>query len=198
MRIKSIKLIAYIAFPLFVCTVVYIVFLRPARVWTTTTISDYLVFHNPVIAYLQKKDYFLPDYSAVSGRDSIDYLYAYKEEGWESDQFCIHLTMSNVDMGMVNGYIEKMRQLGSIQIHLKEGQEVWITKETEENMEEKLNSEVHDGMSLFFFFMVLDDNNTVEFWVGKINDAGEIVFPEFTSVFSVIAPRCLMDIESKT
>lgn len=187
MEKKSIKLIVYIAIPILICTCIFIIFLLPARVHTTTSISDYPMFHEPVKAYLQMKDYFLPDHSVVAGRNDIDYLYAYKEEGWTMDQFCIHLTMGNVDIDMVNGYTEKMKQLGSTQIYLKEGQEVWITKETEESMEEKLDLENHDGMPLFFFFMVLDDYNTVEFWVCKIEDAGEIVFPEFSSILSVIA-----------
>lgn len=186
MEKKSIKLIACIAFLLLICTCIYIMFLSPARVHTTTSVSDYLMFHDPVKAYLQKKDYFLPDHSVVAQKNDIDYSYAYKEEGWTMNQFCIHLTMSNVDIDKVNGYIEKMKQLCSTQKYLKDGQEIWFTEETEESMNEKLNSETHDGMPLFFYFMVLDDYNTVEFWVCKIEDAGEIVFPEFSSILSVI------------
>lgn len=189
MKKKTVKVIVYITFPLLICAGIFIVFLLPARVYTTTSVSDYLIFHEPVKAYLHMKDYFLPDYSVVAKRNDINYTYAYKEEGWGMDQFCIHLTMTKVDMGMVNGYIKKMKQLGSIQVYLKEGQEVWFTKETGESMKERLNLEIYDGMPLFFFIMVCDDcRNTVEFYVCKIEDAGEIVFPELTSILSVIAP----------
>ena len=187
MKKKSIILIACIAFPLLICTCIYIVFFLPARIHTTTSISDYLKFHDPVKAYLQKEDYFLPDHSAVAGKNDISYSYAYKEEGWTMDQYCIHLTMRNVDTNMVNGYTEKMKQLGSTQIYLKDGQKVWLTEESEESVKEKLDSEAHDGMPLFFDFMTLNDDNTVEFWVCKIEDAGEIVFPDFSSILSAIA-----------
>lgn len=131
-------MIARIGFPsLLFISGIYIVFFSPARVCTRTSISDHLVFHEPVAAYLQTEAYFLPDPSVVVNRDDIHYSYTYKEEGWAMDQFCIHLTMTNVDTGMANGYKDHMMRSGAERICLNEGQEVWMTGETEESMRER-------------------------------------------------------------
>lgn len=81
-----------------VCALIlFLLWFFSVNVHSTTSVSSYLSFHEPVTTYLIDQIYFLPDYSVVIENKDASYTYIYKEESLSMDQFYIHLVLRNVD-----------------------------------------------------------------------------------------------------
>lgn len=175
---KYIKLIGIICLICILSFLLYVLLLPPPNNITTARI-DYLKFDKAVDLFLKNKVYYLPDDKEVTENDHAYYSYIYKPEDLYFDEFCIHLSVDHTDAEKINEYLSQIQPYATC-IHLDNGEDIWLTKEAEENIEEKLNTDAHDGMVLFFYiFKVSKATGSIDFWVCKLEDSGPIISPEF-------------------
>ena len=182
---KYIKLIGIICLICILSFLLCVLLLPPPNNITTARI-DYLKFDKAVDLFLKDKDYFLPNDKEVTENNHAYYSYIYKPEGWSFNEFCIHLSMDHIDAEKTNEYLSQIQAYTTC-IHLDNGEDIWLSKETAESIEEKLNTDAHDGMILFFYiFKVSEPTGSVDFWVCELEDTGSTISPEFIMMIEKI------------